>query len=161
MSSSNSRKRAAPGASPVVPIQQQQRMQQPYTTDNSAGDALTRWNPTGDAAGFMDDGTFGNNAYGFMPNQQYPQAVPTPSNAVARRHMNNALVPANQRTSFDATDPWGNFGTDGALIQQPDATEEAPEQDSIEKLEEMAQKVKREAQKNRKQIPPFVQKLSR
>lgn len=35
------------------------------------------------------------------------------------------------------------------------------EHDSIERLEEMAQRAKREAQAKRKQIPPFVQKLSR
>lgn len=35
------------------------------------------------------------------------------------------------------------------------------ESDSIERLEERATVAKREAQSKRKQIPPFVQKLSR
>jgi len=35
------------------------------------------------------------------------------------------------------------------------------ENDSIERLEERAARAKREAQVKRKQIPPFVQKLSR
>jgi heat shock transcription factor len=35
------------------------------------------------------------------------------------------------------------------------------EQDSIERLEERALRAKKEAQAKRKQIPPFVQKLSR
>ena len=39
--------------------------------------------------------------------------------------------------------------------------EEHVEADSVEVLEEKAQKAKREAQAKRKTIPPFVQKLSR
>jgi hypothetical protein len=35
------------------------------------------------------------------------------------------------------------------------------EHDNVERLEEMAQRAKRDAQAKRKQIPPFVQKLSR
>lgn len=148
--SSGSRKRAAPGAAPVVPIQQQRMQQQQYTGDNGEN-SLARWNGAGDGTGFIDDGTFGASAFPFMPNQQYPQAVATPS---------NALVPANQRSAFDTTDAWSTFVGDGALIQQP-VGEQPVEQDSIEKLEELAQKAKRDAQGKRKQIPPFVQKLSR
>lgn len=39
--------------------------------------------------------------------------------------------------------------------------ENVTQDDNIEELEERAQKAKREAHAKRKQIPPFVQKLSR
>jgi heat shock transcription factor len=52
------------------------------------------------------------------------------------------------------------MGDDTSLITR-DGDNETAEQDNIEKLEEMAQKAKRDAQGKRKQIPPFVQKLSR
>lgn len=159
MSAPNSRKRAAPGTSPAMPMQQ--RMQQPYTGDNVVAD-MTRWNGAGDAAGFMDNTGYGNYGFNQMPApQQYQQPVPGPSNTVARRPMNQALVPTNQRGVYDAsTDPWATFGDEGALIKQGTG-EEVVEEDNVEKLEEMAQKAKREAQTKRKQIPPFVQKLSR
>lgn len=55
---------------------------------------------------------------------------------------------------------WGQFGDNTALVPQQHNGHVA-ESDSIEHLEELAQKAKREAQAKRKQIPPFVQKLSR
>lgn len=159
MSAQNSRKRAAPGASPVVPVQQ--NMQPQFSPDNMS-DAMTRWNGAADPAAFLDGNAYAANPYAMMPNAgQFQQPVPGPSNAVARRQMNQGLVPANQRGAFDASaDPWASFGdTDGTLIQQPNG-EEATEEDSVEKLEELAAKAKREAHTKRKQIPPFVQKLS-
>ncbi|KAF7562432.1 hypothetical protein G7046_g1703 [Stylonectria norvegica] len=160
MSAPNSRKRAAPGASPIVPIPQQ--MQQPYVTANGAGDQMLRWNGVGDGSGFVDGSANAANSYGLVSaQQQYAQPVATPSNTLARRQTNNALIPTNPRTNFDpSADPWNSFGgEDNALLQQ-NPPENVPEQDSIELLEEMASKAKREAQTKRKQIPPFVQKLS-
>lgn len=124
---------------------------------------MGRWNATGgdDPANFLDD----NNFYPLMQQQHqqpYVQPMATPSNTLTRRQMNNALVPTRQ--TFEApTDPWSGFDVDSALVAQPApvAADEAPEPDSIEKLEEMAQKAKKEAQTKRKSIPPFVQKLSR
>lgn len=55
-------------------------------------------------------------------------------------------------------DSWGQFGDDTGLDLNPVAMEET---DNIEALEEKATAAKREAQAKRKQIPPFVQKLSR
>ncbi|CAM1504811.1 Fc.00g024020.m01.CDS01 [Cosmosporella sp. VM-42] len=159
MSAPNSRKRAAPGASPIVPIPQQ--MQQQYSTGNGAGDQMLRWNNVGDGSGFVDNTAHAGNSYGLVPTQaQFPQAVPTPTNSLARRQMNRALIPTNPRTNFDPNVDWSSFaGDDGALLQ-PNSTENITEQDSVEVLEEMAQKAKRDAQTKRKQIPPFVQKLS-
>lgn len=160
MSAPNSRKRAAPGASPVVPVQQNM---QPFQADNMT-DAMTRWNGAPDPSAFVDNNAYGANPYLMMPNGgQFQQPVAGPSNTVARRQMNQALLSTNQRGAYDAnTDPWASFGdVDGALIQQTNGGGEAPEEDSVEKLEELAAKAKREAQTKRKQIPPFVQKLSR
>lgn len=119
-----------------------------------------RWNGVGDISGF-DGSQQAGNSYGLVPAQpQYPQAVPTPSSSLTRRPMNRALVPTNPRSNFDASsNPWSGFD-DNALMQQ-NPGENVPVQDSVEVLEEMASKAKREAQAKRKQIPPFVQKLSR
>ncbi|KAM0236595.1 hypothetical protein ACHAP5_009326 [Fusarium lateritium] len=166
MSAPNPRKRAAPGASPLMPLPQQ--MQQQYNSGNAAGDQVLRWNGMGDTSNFMNgaDGIMDGNAhignsFGLVPAQpQYAQPVPTPSNTLARRQMNRALVPTNTRNFEGAVEPWGNFvGDDNALLQQ-NGPENLNEQDNVELLEEMAQKAKREAQAKRKQIPPFVQKLS-
>ncbi|EWZ51661.1 hypothetical protein FOCG_14058 [Fusarium oxysporum f. sp. radicis-lycopersici 26381] len=166
MSAPNPRKRAAPGASPMMPIPQQ--MQPQYNAGNPAGDQVMRWNGMGDPSSFMNgaDGIMDGNAhvgnsFGLVPAQpQYAQPVSTPSNTLARRQMNRALVPTNARPYDGAVEPWGNFvGDDNALLQQ-NPSENLNEQDNVEILEEMAQKAKREAQAKRKQIPPFVQKLS-
>jgi heat shock transcription factor len=76
--------------------------------------------------------------------------------------MNQALVPTNPRAAFDPSgDVWANFvGDENALLQQ-NGSETMTTQENIEALEEQAQKAKRDAQAKRKQIPPFVQKLSR
>ncbi|CCT62757.1 related to heat shock transcription factor [Fusarium fujikuroi IMI 58289] len=145
-----------------------QPMQPQYNAGNPAGDQVMRWNGMGDPSSFMNgaDGIMDGNAhvgnsFGLVPAQpQYAQPVSTPSNTLARRQMNRALVPTNTRPYDGAVEQWGNFvGDDNALLQQ-NPSENLNEQDNVEILEEMAQKAKREAQAKRKQIPPFVQKLS-
>ncbi|KAF3070909.1 Heat shock factor protein [Daldinia childiae] len=86
---------------------------------------------------------------------QYPQA--TPSNVVARRGMNNALVATNRAFTPQQNDTWPGF-EENLIASQPSGT--VDEHDNIELLEEKAQRAKREAQAKRKQIPPFVQKLN-
>ncbi|KAF3060115.1 Heat shock factor protein [Trichoderma lentiforme] len=164
MSAPNSRKRAAPGASPIVPIQR--NMQQPYATDSIAGaNPVMQWNGTDgttDATDYFSAAAaHGENPYGLAQTQPtYPQAVGAPSNSLARRQMNRALVPTNLRATYEpSSDRWSGFGEDNLLVPQ-NATEGGVGQDNVEVLEEMAQKAKREAQAKRKQIPPFVQKLS-
>lgn len=112
--------------------------------------------------GVVDGSSHVGNSYGHIvpAQQQYSQPAPTPSNTIARRQMNNALVPTNPR-NFDGTvEPWANYGGDDNALLQGNL-ENLNEQDNIEVLEERAQKAKREATSKRKQIPPFVQKLSR
>jgi heat shock transcription factor len=147
----------------MVPIPQQ--MQPQYNAGNGAGSQGLRWNGMADPSNYMNgvDGMMDENAnaFGLVPaQQQYSQPVPTPSNTIARRQMNHALVPTNQRNFDGAVEPWGNFvGDENTLLQGN--FENLNEQDNIEVLEERAQKAKKDALAKRKQIPPFVQKLSR
>ncbi|KAL2205448.1 hypothetical protein CC79DRAFT_1276339 [Sarocladium strictum] len=128
--------------------------QQSYGSVNPTSDQLMRWNGNGDVSGFMD-GT------GVPPANPYDLASFAPeqtSNTLARRPM-SALVPTN--ASFNANGQWAPYlGDDGALVQQGSLPEDHTTEDSIEVLEEKAQKAKRDAQGKRKTIPPFVQKLS-
>jgi heat shock transcription factor, other eukaryote len=135
-------------------------MPQPYNTGNVTGDQVVRWNGVGDNVGSFLEGADGaGSSYELVQSQS--QFSPLPSDALTRRPMNRALVPANSRPAFDTAGPWPSFmGDDTSLITR-DGDNETAEQDNIEKLEEMAQKAKRDAQGKRKQIPPFVQKLSR
>lgn len=139
------------------------------------GDQFLRWGGAADVATGLVDGTGAQaaNSYGLVPGQQqqqqqqqtpqqFVQPTPSPNNAVARRQMNRALVPTGARQNFDSSsDPWSFVGEDSALLQQQQANENMAETDNVEVLEEMARKAMREAQQKRKQIPPFVQKLSR
>jgi heat shock transcription factor len=141
-------------------------MQQAYATDNVAGaNPVMQWNGTDGTADATDyfsaAAAHTENPYGLAQTQPtYPQAVGAPSNSLARRQMNRALVPTNLRASYEPSSDWSGFGEDNLLVPQ-NATEGGAGQDNVEVLEEMAQKAKREAQAKRKQIPPFVQKLSR
>ncbi|CAJ2511279.1 Uu.00g069040.m01.CDS01 [Anthostomella pinea] len=153
MPTSNPRKRPAPG---TVPIPQPQPMAQTYNTP----DPLLRWN--GNNAGNFVGNTSNNvNPYGMMssPTQaQFPQGAPTPSNALARRGMNSALVTANRQYSPQPNDSWANFAEEALTPTEPNGG--VDEHDNIEVLEEKAQRARRDAQAKRKQIPPFVQKLN-
>jgi heat shock transcription factor, other eukaryote len=120
-------------------------------------DPMFRWNGGVDGNGFVDAGTSGVNAFSMLPTPgSYSQAVPTPSTALARRQNSRALVPTAPRAGADG---WTVYSEDPSYHQAANPTMD--EHDSIERLEEMAQRAKREAQAKRKQIPPFVQKLSR
>ncbi|TWU74096.1 stress-responsive transcription factor hsf1 [Metarhizium rileyi] len=156
MSAPNPRKRAAPSASPIVNYPQ--RMQQPFSTDNAVPDSVLRWN--GDGTDLIDASAHAANPYSLMPTQSQYAQVPAPSNSLARRDTNQALVPTHTRNFDGSVEPWAGFG-DGNNSLLPQTDEEGLiEQDNVEALEEMAQKAKREAQGKRKGIPPFVQKLS-
>ncbi|KAK4190215.1 putative heat shock factor protein [Podospora australis] len=154
-SPNNPRKRPAPGSSsmkPVPPIQQTFAPVQP--------DRLFHWNGNMDGTGFTDAGTPPVNQYTMMPTTgAFSPAIAAPSTALARRQNSRALVHTGNRNAFDQNgDAWNGFGEDTGYLQ-PSATG-VDEHDNIERLEEMAQRAKREATQKRKQIPPFVQKLS-
>jgi heat shock transcription factor len=151
----------------------QQQQQQPYGT--AQPDQLLRWN-----GGAMEGNPYAEaaarngavNPFGMLSPAagQYSQGMQNPtSTTLARRGMNSALVPTVPRPSpFESSsESWSNFGDDGYLPLQPQQLQQPPtggavdDNDSIEALEERALKAKKEAMNKRKQIPPFVQKLSR
>ena len=131
----------------------QQQMQQPYAPANVPADQMIRWNGADNTGGYVDGSANHTNSYEIV------QSQPQFSNSLTRRPMNQALIPANAHSNFDQS--WASFmGDDGALVPQHHE-ENGVEDDNIEELEERAQKAKRDAQGKRKQIPPFVQKISR
>lgn len=136
----------------------QQRTQQPYANENGVADTALQWK--GDGPELADTTTQTTLPYNLMPSQPQLDPVPTPSNTLARRDTNQALVPTHNRSIDTAVDTWAGYNNDNNLLQRDDARR-LVEQETIETLEEMAQKAKREAQAKRKSIPPFVQKLSR
>lgn len=65
-----------------------------------------------------------------------------------------------QTQRYDDPNAWGQYG-DEQLDVVAAGNGGVAESDNIELLEERAAVAKRESQSKRKQIPPFVQKLSR
>lgn len=124
-------------------------------------DPMFRWNGGVDGNSFVDTGSAGVNSFAMLPTPgSYGQTVPASSTALARRQNSRALVPTAPRAPFDhGPDGWSGYGDDPNYHPAPNSTMD--EHDNIERLEELAQRAKREAQAKRKQIPPFVQKLSR
>lgn len=137
-----------------------QQMQQP-TYSAAQPDQGLLWDGGAVGNSFVDSAQRTVNPYGMMsPPAQYRQGIAAPpSTIVARRGMSQALVPTASRQAFDPNSgSWANFG-DESFLQQPNSAMD--ENDNIELLEERAARAKRESQIKRKQIPPFVQKLSR
>ena len=136
---------------------QQQNFGQPSQTAN---EQFLKWNQDGQIANFPDplgyDGNVFNPEMMSQPPLQNP--IPAPSTQLTRRPINRHLVATAQRQPYD--DPWGAFGDDGMMDAQG-MNGAMEENDNIELLEERAAIAKREAASKRKQIPPFVQKLSR
>ncbi|KAL2020122.1 hypothetical protein VTK56DRAFT_8727 [Thermocarpiscus australiensis] len=157
MSSPNHRKRPAPGVPPMVPIPQVHSAYPAMQTD-----PMFKWNGGMDGSGFVDTGSPGvNGVNGFSMMQTsspYPQAMPAASTALTRRQSSRALVPSARASPFDrGSDHWNGYSEEPGYLQAANGLDE---HDNIERLEEMALRAKREAQAKRKQIPPFVQKLS-
>ncbi|KOS22073.1 Heat shock factor protein [Escovopsis weberi] len=145
MSTPNSRKRAAPGVSPILSIPL--NVQQLYNANHDVGsNAPMQWpglaGPSGDVPGFMNNST----AQG--------------GNTFQGQQANRALVVSNSRNAYNGSaDQWLGLGNHVQYTPQGTAGDTV-EQENIEVLEERAQKVKKEAQAKRKPIAPFVQKLS-
>lgn len=140
--------------------------QQPFAAPSQLSNAeFLRWSQGAENPNFSDAAAFNMNKFGGsagMSQPQYDSSAPTPSTQLARRPINRQLVPTAQRATYDNNnlDPWGQFG-DESMMDPQIANGAMEESDSIERLEERAAIAKREAQSKRKQIPPFVQKLSR
>ncbi|KAI6378090.1 hypothetical protein MCOR25_002335 [Pyricularia grisea] len=172
MSPPNPRKRAAPGAIPAVQIPTTvQQYQSPYATPL---DQVSRWNgaevyaPDPITPGPKNIPQFNmtepHSSYPTATNHQSYQhptiATPGPTNVIARRPAGSsrALITRQQYDGL-STDPWPSFGDETALMPANGVVNPLDENDNIALLEERAARAKRDAQANRKQIPPFVQKL--
>ncbi|KAE8447317.1 hypothetical protein EG329_010875 [Mollisiaceae sp. DMI_Dod_QoI] len=159
MPPTNPRKRPAPGSSPAF---QASQMPQSYAAASQVSNPeLLRWSQQPENTAYPDP-SFNMNYNGANGLSQAPfdQSVPASSTQLARRPINRQLVPTGQRTTFDASDSsWAQFG-DESMLDPQHVNGAMEENDNIELLEERAQMAKRDAQSKRKQIPPFVQKLS-
>lgn len=146
-----SRKRPAPGTSPVS---YPQAMHNPTASAFADGmgpqlsnDQFLQWGQTGQ----NNPPQYNENSFA-MNSNTYPQANPQPSNQLTRRPM--AQLTSRGRVDEDPAS-WAEAGN--AQAAKPDSDWS----DDIADLEAKAQVAKREAQAKRKQIPPFVQKLNR
>jgi len=127
-------------------------------------DQMLRWNAApSEGAMYADAAARHVNPYMVSPGAgQFVQGNPaTPTTALARRGLGSrALVPTAPRPVFDTSTDWNSF-SDDFQQQQQQPQDNMADNESIEALEERALRAKREAMGKRKQIPPFVQKLSR
>ena len=158
------RKRQAPGASPVQQAQQLHQQQQPSELDlkseasQMATDQYLQWHQqhlANSALSYPDTGNdLTTNLFNAL-NQATPPPPAAVSNQLARRPATHHLV---SRTNFGNTadDSWPIIPEDG--MQPP---QDQPWRNSNDDLEREAQIARRDTQAKRKQIPPFVQKLSR
>ena len=162
------RKRGAPATN--SPAQQPQQTfdglpyQQSGDMSNQFGDQFLDWNQ-GDGsvnslgAQYTDQPVYDNNLYNTGLNgnmamdsaQGLGPAVPPNSTQLVRRNPNQQLATRNRNS-------WPDSGS--GLQPSPAPYDQLDDEDERD-LEQRALVAKREAQARRKQIPPFVQKLSR
>ena len=148
MSQIRTRKRAAPGASPLVHTQHQ-TPSSPQTPQEPA----FNWQSQDTSNSTYPESTI----YGGQNQSAYHQISPMKSqsaNQLARRTPNQPIIPIQ------------NYGNNGAgAWQLSDGTGDTQSGDGwqiqYDDLDQKALTAKRDAEAKRKQIPPFVQKLSR
>jgi heat shock transcription factor, other eukaryote len=148
-----SRKRRAPGASPIENTYQDNGI---AATDTF----MSSWNDpsAGDMSGFTDPSFYeGLNLAGNMGQPSTHNRVVSLDGMNGSADMSSGQLVRrnpNQQLATRAQNAWGQYGS-----PEPGSAWEAPDDD--EELERKAVIAKKEAQSKRKQIPPFVQKLSR
>ncbi|KAL2865033.1 heat shock factor family protein [Aspergillus lucknowensis] len=150
------RKRPAPGTSPVAPPQLGQLSNYPPTSGSPlSNEQFLQWgqNPTSSTVATPSFPTTNpyNTAAALPTSTPDAPSASTPSNQIARRQ------PASQLVSRNRT-----YEQPSASFPEHDAGsgESGGWSESLEELYQRANTAKREAQAKRKQIPPFVQKLS-
>lgn len=156
------RKRPAPGTAPAGHPQPGLVPTYPPANPGSqlSNDQFLQWgqNPPANAINastYTDPSTYNPAVFPATQDPTAP-AVPataTPANQIARRQASNQLVTRNrgyeQAPALYAENTPGGSGESGAWGE------------SLEELYQRALAAKQEARSKRKQIPPFVQKLSR
>lgn len=143
------RKRPAPGTSPIVP----QVGAMPSNPGNQlSNDQFLQWGqnpPNMMNPSFPDPNAYNPAAFSSSQDMQAPSAPP---GQITRRHPQNQLVNRNrgyEQPPAPYVDHGGNTGDSGAW------------EENLDELYKRALAAKKDAQNRRKQIPPFVQKLRR
>lgn len=150
-----SRKRPAPGALPVTQ-QSQFPIYSPSTSAEMASTQDTQWNPPSTPLSFSESYPNTPSNYPQLPQNPVPPPQPA-SNQMTRRAPGQDLAQAQRAPYMDGnTDIWPSV-TDNGMQQLG----EGGWRNNGDDLDQKAQMAKRDAQAKRKQIPPFVQKLSR
>lgn len=158
------RKRPAPGTAPVVPPQVNplsHGLQNFPTTANPnsqlSNDQFLQWgqNPPTNTVNTSAISDNSYNAAGFAPPKDASAPAATESNQLARRQANQSqMISRNRGYEQPPASYVENGGSNGN-------GESGAWGESIEELYRRALAAKRDSQAKRKQIPPFVQKLSR
>ena len=154
MPQAGTRKRPAPGASPLI---QEQSMDFPSKSSQLSNDQFFRWGhnlPVNETSAYPDPtATYTPSIYAGLSQPQGTSA--SQSNQIARRPPNQQLVARGRTINDTSSDQWLGLGD----VTTPSSTDGWANND--EDLEQKALIAKRDAQAKRKPIPPFVQKLSR
>ncbi|KAI6248824.1 Heat shock factor protein [Erysiphe necator] len=155
----NPRKRSASGVFSVQPPMLTQSLSRP---ENIAATDFIKWTPDSNEIPFPNPPVY--NSLRLHKSDSAEQASLNESvspliTQLARRPINHQLMQSGQAIFNNPDDSCPSF-RDGSLIELPHNHVIGREGDNIRFLEEKAAIAKRDALANRKQIPPFVQKLS-
>ncbi|PYI27195.1 hypothetical protein BP00DRAFT_354046 [Aspergillus indologenus CBS 114.80] len=148
------RKRPAPGTSPIVHPQLGPLTNYPQNPGNQlSNDQFLQWgqNPSSNVSSPSYPDASSYNPAAYTSNSDVPASTVTASGQLARRQTPTQLV--NRSRGYDQTS--ASFSDHGSGSGESGGWGE-----SLSELYERAMVAKREVQAKRKQIPPFVQKLS-
>ena len=150
-SPATNRERPAPGTSPLPPQPSVPQSNYPYGQLDNVND-FGNFDFSADQ-NYSDLPTFDNSipyAYNTQQPQTYPPSnlAPVPSTELVRRTRNQQLLPQG-----GGQEPWAANGQSNNMNGSADDEDE-------EELDAKVALAKKDAQGKRKQIPPFVQKLS-
>ena len=154
MSQGGSRKRPAPGASPLGHEKLQDMKDVQYSM---AQPEYTQQTPSNTLPTYEDPTNYSTaNLASYLQNSNIPNSLPASplGNQVVRRQPDNQIVPMMSYNNSDYP-----LGADYGGLQQ--SAEEGWPAAQYDDLDQKALIAKRDAQAKRKQIPPFIQKLSR
>ena len=154
MSQGSSRKRPAPGASPLGHEKLRDIKDVQYSM---APPEFTQQTPSNTLPNYEDPTNYGTaNLTSYLHNSNMPNNLPASplGNQVVRRQPDNQIDPMMSYNNSDYP-----LGTDYGGLQQ--STEDGWPAAQYDDLDQKALIAKRDAQAKRKQIPPFIQKLSR
>ena len=154
MSQGGSRKRPAPGASPLGHEKLRDMKDVQYSM---APPDFTQQTSSNTLPNYEDPTNYGTpNLTSYLHNSNIPNNLPASplGNQIARRQPDNQIVPMMSYNNSDYP-----LETDYRGLQQ--STEDTWPAAQYDDLDQKALTAKRDAQAKRKQIPPFIQKLSR